>query len=500
MTTTETAASDSSPTALEEAVTSTDPVTLSRVWGFGSGALILLGSVAGLLVGLERLDLGSADVFDGADVLFQFWSAHRVALVLLGVLPGLLALATTVVPRQCGGSLIFPRAAALGCWTWLIGAGMAVVGFLADGGLGTPGGGGQRQATALTVMGLLLVIAGLLVASVSVMTTIVSGRAAGTGLRDLPFTAWTTLVAATVWTGMLPVLAANAVLAYVDLRGRPAIRFGAEDAIWEQLSWMFTHPAIYVLALPVLGIALDVVSTTTRTDQANRDVLLVATAAFGFLSFGAFAQTFFDTPGTPVREEALSVVAAFAIVPVALAILGGLADTLRRGGSNLGSKPPAETVLVVLAALLVLAGTAVGALQVIAPLDLLDSAVGGANFTLVAGAAILGVGAGFHHWADELVGPKGHRDGLFLLGGLAVALGVVLSGAADLASGLLDQADFTGVTLAAAGNPDSGVDALNLVSAIGSAAVVGGLVLWLLSGALVTAANRTTGTGERSAA
>ena len=501
MTTTDTAAaSDSSPTAMEEAVTTTDPIALSKVWGFGSGALILLGSIAGLLVGLERLDLGSANVFEGADGMFQFWSAHRVALVLLGVLPGLMALATTIVPRQCGGSLVFPRAAALGCWIWLIGAGMTLVGFLADGGLGTPGGGGQRQATALTVIGLLLAIAGLLVASVSVMTTIVSGRAAGTGLRDLSFTAWTTLVAATIWTGMLPILAANAVLAYVDLRGRPAIRFGAEDAIWEQLSWMFTHPAIYVLALPVLGIALDVVATTTRTVQANRDVLLVATVAFGFLSFGAFAQTFFDTPGTPIREEALSVVAAFAIVPVALVILGGLADTLRRGGFNLGSKPPAETVLVILAALLVVAGTAVGALHVIAPLNLLDTAVGGANFTFVVGAAVLGVGAGLHHWVDELTGPEGHRDGLILLGGLAIAFGVVLSGVTDLISGLLDQTDFTGVTLAAAGNPNSGVDALNLVSMIGSFAVVGGLVTWMLAGGLVTAANRTSGNGERGGA
>jgi len=51
------------------------------------------------------------------------------------------------------------------------------------------------------------------------------------------------------------VLAANAVLAYVDLRGRPAVGFGAEDAIWEQLSWAFTHPQVYVFALPLLGIA-----------------------------------------------------------------------------------------------------------------------------------------------------------------------------------------------------------------------------------------------------
>ncbi|MEC8999386.1 MAG: cbb3-type cytochrome c oxidase subunit I [Actinomycetota bacterium] len=491
MTTTDNAAaSDSAPTALEDAVTTTDPVVLGRVWGFGGMASVLLAAFAGFLVGVERLDLASAGVFDGADGLFQFWSAYRVAFVLLGVLPALMALATTVVPRQCGGSLVFPRAAALACWTWVVGAGMTIVGFLVDGGLGTPGGGGERQATALTLMGLLLVICGLLLASVCVMTTIVSGRAAGTGLRDLPFTAWTTLVGATVWTGMLPVLAANAVLAYVDLRGRPAVRFGAEDAIWAQLSWMFTHPAIYVLALPVLGIALDLVSSTTRTAQANRDVLLVATAAFGFLSFGAFAQTFFDTPGTPIAEEAISVVAAFAIVPVTLAIVGGLADTLRRGAANLGPKPPAEAVCSILAALLVLAATVVGAVRVIAPLELLDTSVTGAHFALLLGAVILGLGAGFHHWGEDLVGPEGRRPGMFLLGGLAVAGGTALVGAADLVSGLMDQADFTGVDLATAGNPDSAVDGLNLVSMIGSFALLAGLALWILNGSLHTAANR----------
>jgi heme/copper-type cytochrome/quinol oxidase subunit 1 len=243
------------------------------------------------------------------------------------------------------------------------------------------------------------------------------------------------------------------------------------------------------------------VASTTRTTQANRDVLLVATAAFGFLSFGAFAQTFFDTPGTPIREEALSVVAAFAIVPVALAIFGGLADTLRRGASNLGSKPPPETVLSMLAVLLIVVGTVVGALHVIAPLDLLGTAVEGANFTLVVGAAVLGVGAGLHHWGDEIVGPGG-RPGLFLLGGLAIALGVAVSGVTDLFSGQLGQADFTGVSLAAAGYPDSGVDGLNLVSMIGSLAVLGGLAAWMLAGILhmVTAQNAREATVQEKGA
>ena len=108
MTTTDETGSTGS-TVLEEAVTSTDPTVLAKVWGFGGMTSVLLGAVAGLLVGFERLDLTSADLLGSADEVFQFWSAHRVALVLLGVLPALMALATTVVPRQCGANtLVFP--------------------------------------------------------------------------------------------------------------------------------------------------------------------------------------------------------------------------------------------------------------------------------------------------------------------------------------------------------------------------------------------------------
>jgi len=480
MTTTDSDASSS--TAMEEAITSTDPVTLAKVWAMGGMTAVLAGLVAGLLVSLERLDLEGAGIFGSGDELFQFWSAHRVALVLLGVLPMLIALGTTIVPRQCGANtLLFPRSAALACWTWLIGAGMTVVGFLVDGGLGTPDGGGQRQATALTLMGILLVVGGLMVAIMCILSTIFSGRAAGMGLGDIPYLSWTTLVAGTIWLGMLPVLAANAVLAYVDLRGRPAIRFGAEDAIWEQLSWVFTHPAIYLLALPVLGIALDAISSATGSEPANRGVLLVATAAFGFLSFGAYAQSFFDTPGTPIMEEAIYVLAAFAIVPVALVVLGGVLDLLRRGGSSLGPRPPASVVLSVIAVLLTVVGTVLGALRVVAPWDLLETSVTGAHFTLIVGAAIIGAVAGLNHWGQELLGSPG-SPGMILLGGLAASLGVVLIGAADAVSGFLGQADFTGVDLATAGYPDSATAALNSISTLGAVAFLVAGLIWAVAG------------------
>jgi hypothetical protein len=106
------------------------------------------------LVGIERIGLDDAEVFGSGDEVFQFWSLYRVGLVLLAVVPLLLGLATAVTPLQVGASsIVFPRAAALAFWTWLVGAVVTVVGFLADGGLGTPDAGSQRQAVALFAIG-----------------------------------------------------------------------------------------------------------------------------------------------------------------------------------------------------------------------------------------------------------------------------------------------------------------------------------------------------------
>ncbi|MDP6215395.1 MAG: hypothetical protein QGI41_10710, partial [Acidimicrobiales bacterium] len=110
------------PTALEAAVTTTDHLRIGRAW-LASGALLLVASlVAGLLVSVERMDLTGMAVFGDVDSLFRFWSAYRVGLVLLVVVPVFVGLATAVVPLQVGASsIVFPRAVALGFWVWALG-------------------------------------------------------------------------------------------------------------------------------------------------------------------------------------------------------------------------------------------------------------------------------------------------------------------------------------------------------------------------------------------
>jgi cytochrome c oxidase subunit 1 len=327
-----------------------------------------------------------------------------------------------------------------------------------------------------------MVIGGICCATVCILTTIVAGRTAGMNLSRVPLFAWSVLVAGSIWLVTLPVLAANTVLIYVDLTGRSAVAFGVEDTIWGQLSWAFSHPQVYAFALPLVGIAGDIVPVAARRRHGNHRALLVLTALIGVLSFGAYAQAAFDI-GTPIREQAIFVVEAFLIVPLVLLVLVGLVDVLRRGVGNRRTRMPAPLYLSVLSVLFLLNGTVLGALRAVAPLDLLDRSTTGAQFTFTIGAALLAAMAGTLWWGDLIVG-RVVPQGFGLASALAVAVGIVLVAVPDTISGFMGLTDFTGGDLGGAGNPESGVDVLNTVALVGSAHLLVGALGWLVTGVL----------------
>ena len=142
-------------------------------------------------------------------------------------------------------------------------------------------------------------------------------------------------------------------------------------------------------------------------------------------------------------------------------------------------------VLAVLSVLLLLAGTLIGAVRSVASLDLLERSTTGAQMTFTVGAALVGVIAGMLWWGDRIVG-RSAPQGLGLLAGLAVTVGVVLNGLSDTVSGFLGMNDFPGADEVTAGSPGSGVGALNAVAAVGAVAILAGALIGALVGQLLS--------------
>jgi cytochrome c oxidase subunit I len=435
-------------------LTTADHKRLGRMYVLAALGFLVVAGVAGVLSRAE-LDVS-------AGVYGRFVSAHAISVVALALGPLWIGLATYVVPLQIGAArLAFPRLQAAALWAYVGGgllhlisytgsgptvAGLQLSRFVDTGSFGT-------RHTDLWVMSLLLVTLATIVASANLLATLLAMRTEGLTLGRLPMFSWSILVTAAAWLVAAPVFAAGLVLLYIDQHFFGIQFFGAgvggTQVIWQHTLWLYGRPDVYLLAVPGLGAACDIVVKAARRPLANADAARGAIAAAAFLSFGAWAA------GTKVSGAVVvptySLLSAAVVLPVgALFLLW--ADTLRR------STPRFDMGLVFVGAALVTAGAAVVA-PVIAAVKSVDGgttwSAGEVNLVVFGLPTLLAVGA-LHHWGPKLWGRRlgdgaGGLQVLAIVGGtLLASLGLFLAGW-DGQSGTANVKGSGFIRLAAAG-------------------------------------------------
>ncbi|MBJ69325.1 MAG: hypothetical protein CL463_05425 [Acidimicrobiaceae bacterium] len=479
-----------------------DHKNIGRLYIFFGLSGGLLALILNILVRFERINIGSVGVLDfgSSNQFFQTWSLSRTTLLFFCVLPLLIGLASYIVPLQVGApSLSFPRAAALAFWAWAIGIMIHVVTVFADGGLGEPdpmsqfAQGMDPEATELSMLSIAMVVFALLLGTVCVLATIISQRPQGMTLFELPLFSWSMLIAGGIWVLALPVWLSNLAVSWVDFQGADALRYGAVENIWEQLSWLWSQPMIFAFAIPVLGIAGDVLPVSLGVPQRKYRVQQIAIGAMGALSFGAFAQPFFNPD---VANQAVFVVMGILIVLPILVFLGGLVDTSLRGNLSISAHLILSVVGVL--ALLVAAvasafhvsGPAVGGIQEINDswLDGLVSWLRDVQGTVLATAvmehvliaSVIGIIAGLYYWSPKIFGYQLNRN-VGILSALTLLGGLALSGGSNIINGILDEGDEVYHPSAYEGVWDTNaVEFFNTVGAIGSLLLLAGIGVVIL--------------------
>lgn len=416
----------------------------------GSLAFLLVGGVVGMVMRAELVNEGVQ--FAGANYR-RLFGLHATVSTLLVIAPAWIGLATHVVPLQIGaGRVAFPRLTAFALWTFLLGGALTLVAYLvgppAGFGLasatpivGTPGGS-LDEATTLMIAGVALVAAATLLASLSLVVTILTLRPPGMTLRRMPMFSWASLLTGLVTLLATPVFLAGLMLLYLDQRfGGTLFAGSAGQTIWQHTLWLFGRPEIYLLLLPGLGAACDIVATHAGRPLLSQDAARAALTWFAFLSLGAWAagQGVADALVLPTY----SVLTALVALPVGVVVLVCL-GTLAKG------RPQLHVSLLFVAGFVLL--TAFGALHAaVAGVVGVDGAAWttGHLHTVAFGPPLLLLAAALYHWAPKLFGralseAMGKLCFLALFGGfLLMGLGSYLSGYDGAPAGLSDF-PFTG--------------------------------------------------------
>jgi cytochrome c oxidase subunit 1 len=270
------------------------------------GILYLIGSVAAFVVaGLMAIGIRIEQFNPGESGLMQYFVGdfgksmttpdayntalyfHGAAMILGFLIPGLTGFAANyLVPTMIGAKdVAFPRINALSVWLFWAGIILALLTFVipdkpdimwtgyAPYSVLSPGN------TAFYVFTVHLIGFSSILGAVNFITTIVYMRAPGMGWNQLNMFVWSVLTGLTIQLIFVPVLAAAVTLLLLDKyagTGFFDVSRGGDPMLYENLFWFYSHPAVYVIFLPAMGLIYDIVAT-----QAKKAIFNYKAAVYG---------------------------------------------------------------------------------------------------------------------------------------------------------------------------------------------------------------------------
>jgi cytochrome o ubiquinol oxidase subunit 1 len=441
MTTIDTHATSAAPASaglacVADWVTTTDHKKIGRLY-LGTAAVALIGSaVVAALLAFERVD--TAGTVLPIESLTQLFSIYRFGFTYVVMLPLMIGAAAAVVPLQVGArSLAFPRLAAAGFWSWLIGSVVSIVAITSNGG---PNGGNARFVD-LFYLSCSMAVIGLLATTVAVLTTILTTRAPGMNMRRVPWFTWSVLVMSLALVAALPVLVGNLLYLFVGHRNPSLSDLSGNRAINDWAAFGFTLPTIAIFAIPAFGLLADTVATGIKARLTPRGSIFAAIGLAGTAMFASAVQQpvviragFRDLSA----NDKISDLFPYALVHVLPFIGAFLAVALT--ATALRKKPTVGAPLVfgLFAALLALLGLAASAVGHIGDAGLVGTVFEEGAWLAVVYAAVLAAMGAVAHW-----GPKWWGRAMPLKATLPLALlgfaGAILASVPLLIAGFADQ-------------------------------------------------------------
>jgi cytochrome c oxidase subunit I len=172
-----------------------------------------------------------------------------------------------------------------------------------------------------------------LMGSLNYITTIVNMRTRGMTFFRLPLIIWALLITAILALLALPVLATAVTLLLFDrLAGThfflPA--GGGEPLLWQHLFWFFGHPEVYIMILPAMGIASEVISTFSRKPIFGYRAMAYAMIAIALLSWLVWGHHMFQSGMNPALGTGFMISTMVIAVPSGIKTFNWL-GTLYKG-------------------------------------------------------------------------------------------------------------------------------------------------------------------------
>src|ERR1700761_8168041 len=317
----------------------TDHKRIALLYLISITAMFWIGGFFAMLIRLELLtpagDMVSSDTYN------KLFTMHGIIMVFFFLIPSVPAvIGNFVIPLMVGAKdLAFPRINLLSWYIYMVGAITAIIAMI-SGGVDTGWTFYTPFSTTYSNTHVIGAAVGIFIAGFSsiftglnFIVTIHRMRAPGLTWRRLPLFCWANYAAALIMVLGTPVVAITLLLVALERAFNIGVfnpQLGGDPLLFQHLFWFYSHPAVYIMILPGMGVISEVVTCFSRKRAFGYEFVALASIAIAVLGFLVWAHHMFVAGISMYSALVFSLLSYFVAIPSAVKVFNWTA-TMYKG-------------------------------------------------------------------------------------------------------------------------------------------------------------------------
>jgi len=299
-------------------------------------------AIGGIMASILRIELATpaADVVT-ADVYNRLFTMHGIVMVFFFLIPAIPAtLGNFLIPMMLGAKdLAFPKLNLLS-WYLFNAGGLLTLWAILHGGVDTgwtfytPFSTGYSNTFVVTAaLGIFISGFSSILTGLNFIVSIHRLRAPGLTWGRLPLFVWSHYATSLVILLGTPVVAVTLLLVGAERLFHVGIfdpALGGDPVLFQHLFWFYSHPAVYIMILPAMGVVSEIVTAFSRRPVFGYKVVAFASLAIGVLGFLVWGHHMFVSGQSVYASLFFSLLSMLVAVPSAVKVFNWTA-TLYRG-------------------------------------------------------------------------------------------------------------------------------------------------------------------------
>lgn len=393
-------------------ILSTDHKRIGILYLIALITFFAIGVTFGFLIRLELLTPGKTIV--DPQTYNEFFTLHGVIMIFLFVIPGLPAVfGNFFLPIMIGArDVAFPRLNLLSWWLYVTGGILIITSIIMPGGPADTGWTfyipySVRTTTNVIITGSAAFLLGFssILTGLNFITTIHRLRAPGMGWFRMPLFAWS--LYATAWIQVLatPIIGITLILLIVErVFGvglfDPAL--GGDPILFQHLFWIYSHPAVYIMIVPAMGVVSEIIPTFARRTIFGYKFIAYSSLSIALFGSLVWAHHMFAVGMSDTGQFVFSFLTFMVAIPSAVKVFNWTA-TLYKGSISLDPPMLFALAFIFLFSIGGFTGLIQGALSTDIHLTDTSFIVGHFHYVMFGGTGF-GIFAALHYWLPKMFG------------------------------------------------------------------------------------------------